>query len=167
VPTTMTADMEKAPTQTPNDVPAVPSHPQHHSLFHALTHHNTHPQIENLAYDAFLGRLGGNQRFASTPTPTPDGTVSQETPADSIRDATWRTILSTKDFRNTRLWKLAAIEGVGTGLQVYISGILALGILPTATETSIGAVFPVILASIVQIFMIALFVCKYFHLFYL
>jgi hypothetical protein len=156
--------MEKQPTQTPNDVPPLPlqNHQphQHTSIFHALTHHSTHPQIENLANDAFLGRLGGNQRFASSPTPAPDDTSSQQTPADSIRDATWRTILSTKDFRNVRLWKLACIEGVGIGLQVYISGLLALGVLPTATETSIGAVFPVILASIVQIFMIALFVCK-------
>ncbi|EXJ60360.1 hypothetical protein A1O7_04512 [Cladophialophora yegresii CBS 114405] len=109
---------------------------------------------DSVATDAFLGRLGGAQRFSlpSTSTTTPS------TPADALRDPPWSSILSFSDFRNPRLWKLALIEGVGTATQVFLSGVLGVAVLPTATETSVGAVFPVAIASIVQIFQISLFI---------
>ncbi|OCT52833.1 hypothetical protein CLCR_10497 [Cladophialophora carrionii] len=107
-----------------------------------------------VATDAFLGRLGGAQRFSlpSTSTATPS------TPADALRDPPWSSILSFSDFRKPRLWKLALIEGVGTATQIFLSGVLGVAVLPTATETSVGAVFPVAIASIVQVFLISLFI---------
>ncbi|ETI24807.1 hypothetical protein G647_04177 [Cladophialophora carrionii CBS 160.54] len=109
---------------------------------------------DSVATDAFLGRLGGAQRFSlpSTSTATPS------TPADALRDPPWSSILSFSDFRKPRLWKLALIEGVGTATQIFLSGVLGVAVLPTATETSVGAVFPVAIASIVQVFLISLFI---------
>ncbi|KAJ9603916.1 hypothetical protein H2200_011438 [Cladophialophora chaetospira] len=110
--------------------------------------------VDLIATDAFLGRLGGAQRFALSAS----STTTPSTPADARRDPPWSTILSLSDFRNKRIWKLALIEGIGTGVQVFLSGVLGVAILPTATETSIGAVFPVALAAIVQIFLVSLFI---------
>jgi glycerol uptake facilitator-like aquaporin len=109
---------------------------------------------DSVATDAFLGRLGGAQRFAlpSKSTATPS------TPADALRDPSWSSILSFSDFRKPRLWKLALVEGVGTAVQVFLSGVLGVAVLPTATETSVGPVFPVAVASIVQVFLISLFI---------
>jgi glycerol uptake facilitator-like aquaporin len=104
--------------------------------------------------DAFLGRLGGGQRFALSPT----ASVDSSTPADALRDPPWSKILSPSDFRKPWLWKLACIEGFGTAIQVFLSGILGVAVIPTATETSVGPVFPVALASVVQIFIISLFI---------
>jgi glycerol uptake facilitator-like aquaporin len=106
---------------------------------------------ETVATDAFLGRLGGAQRFA-TASATPS------TPADALRDPPWSSILSLSDFRNQQIWRLATIEAVGTGIQVFLSGVLAAAVLPTATETSVGAAFPVILVSVIQVFQISLFI---------
>ena len=50
------------------------------------------------------------------------------------------------------------MEGIGTAIQIYISGVLSIGVLPTISETSVGAVFPVILVSIYQIFLISIFI---------
>jgi glycerol uptake facilitator-like aquaporin len=50
------------------------------------------------------------------------------------------------------------IEAFGTAVQVFLSGVLGVAVLPTAAETSVGAVFPVIIASIVQVFVISLFI---------
>jgi glycerol uptake facilitator-like aquaporin len=111
-------------------------------------------QPEHITTDAFLGRLGGAQRFALTAP----SQARPNTPADALRDPPWSSILSLSDFRNRSLWKLAFIEGVGTGALVFLSGILGVAILPSATETSVGAVFPVALAAIVQVFVISLFI---------
>lgn len=43
-------------------------------------------------------------------------------------------------------------------LQTFISGLLAVGLVPTAIETSVGPVFTVSLAAVVNIFMITLFI---------
>jgi glycerol uptake facilitator-like aquaporin len=142
-------DMEKNNAVQPrrsNTEPA-PRSPQELST-------STPSPSDSVATDAFLGRLGGAQRFAlpSTSTATPS------TPADALRDPSWSSILSLSDFRKPRLWKLALVEGVGTAVQVFLSGVLGVAVLPTATETSVGPVFPVAVASIVQVFLISLFI---------
>ncbi|KIW68836.1 hypothetical protein PV04_04756 [Phialophora macrospora] len=115
---------------------------------------SSHFPPDSVATDAFLGRLGGAQRFSlpSTSTATPG------TPADALRDPPWSSILSFSDFRKPWLWKLALVEGVGTAVQIFLSGVLGVAILPTATATSVGAVFPVAVAAIVQVFLISLFI---------
>lgn len=119
---------------------------------HSRPHHII--PSESIDTGNFLGRLGGAQRFALPAT----AATTPSTPADALRDPSWASILSPADFWNIRLWKISLIEAVGAGVQVFLSGVLGVAVLPTATETSLGAVVPVGLASLVQIFMISLFV---------
>ena len=139
-------DMEKN-----NDVRLRRSHTPKHTQVQSAT---TALSSELIATDAFLGRLGGAQRYA-LPSTSP---TTPSTPADAVRDAPWSAILSPADFRNPIIWKLAFIEGIGTGIQVFLSGVLGVAVLPSATQTSVGALFTVAVVSIVQIFQIALFI---------
>lgn len=104
----------------------------------------------NINESHFAGRIGGNQLFTSA---SPD--LSHP---DEFADSSWSSLLDPRGFRQVYLWKMAIIEGVGTSLQVYISGLFAIGIFPSASETSVGAVFPVTYASIVQFLVISLFI---------
>ena len=112
-----------------------------------------HPH-EGINISQFAGRLGGGQRFVD------DGPLSTtgSRPADAFPDPPWRTLLSLKGFTEPGLWKLAAVEGVGSAFQTFLSGALGHALVPTGTETSVGAVFPVSLASVVQIFLISSFI---------
>ena len=47
---------------------------------------------------------------------------------------------------------------VGTLLQTFISGLLGVGLVPSVTETSVGALLPVNYAAITQIILIAVFI---------
>lgn len=127
-----------------------------HRASYALTHSQS---AEDVAENHFAGRLGAGQRYTyaeecSSTTLGP----SPSKPADAYRDPPWRYLLSPAPFRSPGLWKLAFIEGVGTCLQVYLSGLLGHALIPTATEVSIGPVLPVALASIGQVFLISLFI---------
>lgn len=117
---------------------------------HSLRRHLSLVPPTHVDERPFAGRIGGNQLFTST-------TADAHQP-DAIGDSTWSSLLSPRGFRQLFLWKMGVIEGVGTGLQVYVSGLFAVGILPTASETSVGAVFPVTYAAIVQLLTISLFI---------
>jgi len=112
------------------------------------------PQLTGVAAEPFAGRLGGGQNFTLSAT-TAGG--EQQHP-DAFRDASWRVLLSPTGFTDPHLYKLGFIEGVGTFLQTFISGLLGVGLVPTVTETSVGAVFPVAFAAVLQIFLISLFI---------
>ena len=105
----------------------------------------------NVHTQNFAGRLGGNQQFT-----VPDSKDSST--ADAVRNADWRNLLDPSDFKNLTIWKSAVIEGIATCLQTFLGGLLAVGLLPTARATSLGAVTPVAFAAVIQIFLIALFV---------
>jgi hypothetical protein len=109
---------------------------------------------KEIAEQAFAGRLGGGGTFTLSPTTAADEKKSP----DAFRETTWSALLSPSSFSSLFLWKLAFIEGVGTALQTFLSGVLGHGLVPTATETSIGPVFPVAMASLAQIFLISLFI---------
>lgn len=109
---------------------------------------------KEIAEQAFAGRLGGGGTFTLSPTTAADEKKSP----DAFRETTWSALLSPSSFSSLFLWKLAFIEGVGTALQTFLSGVLGHGLVPTVTETSIGAVFPVAMASLAQIFLISLFI---------
>lgn len=113
--------------------------------------------IEVVTEQPFAGRLGGGQRFTVSLASTSTDSTHIKLP-DATRDPSWSSLLSLAAFRDIRLWKLALIEAVGTGLQTYLSGLLGHGLAPTVSETAIGAVFPVALASLAQVFLISLFI---------
>lgn len=107
---------------------------------------------------AFAGRLGGGQRFTlASSSSSPSSSVEKESP-DAYRNASWRAILSVGSFADATIWKLAILEGVGTAVQTIMTAYLGVGLVPTASETGVGAVFPVAMATLGQVFVIALFV---------
>ena len=108
----------------------------------------------NLNMSAFAGRLGAGQRFTLAPTKV---SLEKETP-DAYRNASWQAILSMRSIVNPLLWKLAIIEGFGTALQTIMTAYLGVGLVPSATQTSVGPIFPVAMATLGQVFIIALFV---------
>jgi hypothetical protein len=113
--------------------------------------------IPRVQPQVFAGRLGGNQRFAvSSSDPGYSEIVAKE--PDAGRESSWKALLDLHGFYDLDLWRLATIEGIGTMLQTFISGLLAAGLVPTATETSVGPVFTVSLAVLVNIFLITLFI---------
>lgn len=119
--------------------------------------HPLPPSIPGVQPQVFAGRLGGNQRFAvSSSDPNYREIVAKE--PDAGRESSWKALLDLRGFYDPDLWRLATIEGIGTMLQTFISGLLAVGLVPTVTETSVGPVFPVSLAAIANIFVITLFI---------
>ena len=105
----------------------------------------------------FAGRLGGNQQFTvSSSDPGYHEIVAKE--PDAGRASSWKALLDLRGFYDPDLWRLATIEGIGTMLQTFISGLLGVGLVPTATETSVGPVFTVALAALTNVFLISLFI---------
>jgi hypothetical protein len=107
----------------------------------------------NLNSQPFAGRIGGNQLFALRQSEC----IGDE-PADARQDATWKQILDLRGFRDVGLWKNAFIEGFGLCLQVFIAGIIAAGVIPLVTATSVGPIIPVGIAAIIQFIIITLFI---------
>ncbi len=133
--------------QESGEPPDLPTIRRHHSL----------PSPSRVDSHPFAGRIGGNQIFTATTSDPSYDSIAKAVP-DAIGDAKWAAILDLRGFREPILWKTAVIEGVGTGLQVYISGLFAVGVIPSATETSVGPIFPVTFAAIVNFLLISLFI---------
>lgn len=112
------------------------------------------PSPSELNSTAFAGRLGGGQRYTLSSS---GASLPDESP-DAYRDASWSSILSMRSITRPILWKMAVVEGVATCIQTLLSAYLGVGLVPTATEVSVGPVFPVALASLAQIFLVSLFV---------
>ena len=112
------------------------------------------PDPATLNQQAFAGRLGGGQLYTFPPSTQH---LKNESP-DAYRDASWRAILSLESFKSKPIWKMAMIEGVGTCVQTALSAYFGIALVPSATETSVGPIFPVALASIGQVFLISLFI---------
>jgi hypothetical protein len=113
--------------------------------------------IPGVRPQSFAGRLGGNQHFAvSSSDPDYRDIVAKE--PDAGRESSWNAILDLRGFYNPDLWRLAAIEGIGTMLQTFISGLLGVGLTPTVKETSVGPVFTVTYAAVTNTFLITLFI---------
>jgi hypothetical protein len=101
----------------------------------------------------FAGRIGGNQEFI----------VSNEDALESkIPDAaasfTWYESFCLDAFADISLWKEAIIEGVGTLLQTWLSGLVAVGLAPLVQATSLGPVTPAAIGSLFTGLLIALFI---------
>ena len=157
------ADPEKGPAITnardkqlaENQNPASSQHDLRiHSYANIHPDAYTAPDPATLNQPAFAGRLGGGQVYT---LPSATTAVERETP-DAYRNATWSAILSMRSITHPTIWKLAIIEGVGTAVQTIMTAFLGVGLVPSATETSVGPIFPVAMATLGQIFIISLFV---------
>jgi hypothetical protein len=100
----------------------------------------------------FAGRIGGNQEFI----------LSADDASTTLPDAaaifSWHQSFYPHAFADIELWKEAFIEGVGTCLQTYLSGLASVGLGSLATATSLGPVAPAAFGSIVTGLLIALFI---------
>jgi len=67
-------------------------------------------------------------------------------------------MLDLRGFRDIRIWKNAFIEGFGVCLQQFVVGLAVLGIVPSGNETSVGPIFPLAIAFVVQFVTITLFI---------
>ncbi|KAF2398743.1 MIP transporter [Trichodelitschia bisporula] len=115
------------------------------------------PHSKTLNSNYYAGRIGGNQLYALSPSDANFGKVTLNTP-DATVTASWPELLDCRGFREIAVWKMGVLEGVGTCLQTFISGLLCTGLIPTVPKTSVGPVFPISLAAIAQIPLISLFI---------
>ena len=112
--------------------------------------------VPEIRSQTFAGRLGGNQQFiVSSSDPGYQELVAKK--PDAGRESSWRALLDLRGFSDPDLYRLAVIEGIGTMLQTFLSGLLGVGLTPSVTETSVGAIFPVTYAGIIQIILITVF----------
>lgn len=101
----------------------------------------------------FAGRIGGNQEFT---VPAEDASLTLLPDAAAIFSL--HQSLSPRAFADIELWKESFIEGVGTCLQTYLSGLAAVGLSPLLTATNLGPVAPAAFGAIVTGTLIALFI---------
>lgn len=105
----------------------------------------------------FVGRIGGNQEFTISPSDSSNRELIAKVP-DAAATFSWKQSLRLDAFSDIDLWKEATIEGIGTCLQIYLAGLYAIGLVPVASESSIGAVTPAAFGAIANSFLISLFI---------
>ncbi|KAF1970211.1 aquaporin-like protein [Bimuria novae-zelandiae CBS 107.79] len=111
----------------------------------------------SIALRPFAGRIGGNQEFTISPDDTNFSSVVAKTP-DAAPIFTWTESFGLHAFSSPDLWKEATLEGVGTCLQVYLSGLFSIGLSPRGTQPGNGQVTATVIASLANALLIALFI---------
>ncbi|OCL01642.1 MIP transporter [Glonium stellatum] len=122
-----------------------------------MPHHSHERHDPSFVSRPFAGRIGGNQQFTISPEDTQYEKISAKIP-DAAANLHWKSSLDLRGFRDVELWKQATIEGVGTSLQIYISGLYSLGLFSALNETSLGPIVPAALGSMTNVILIALFI---------
>lgn len=117
-------------------------------------HHNHGPSV---ASRPFAGRIGGNQEFTLNPSDASFDSTVKRVP-DAGTTFTWKQSFSVHAFTDLELWKESICEGVGTCLQIYLSGLYAIGLGDSTTHTSLGPVTPAAFGAIANTFLITLFI---------
>jgi hypothetical protein len=62
-----------------------------------------------------------------------------------------------KPFAHRRLWEMALLEGIGTGLLVWSSALLGRTLVPLAAVFASGPLWIICVAAVIQFFSITLF----------
>ena len=118
----------------------------------------THPARQaSLSSRPFIGRIGGNQLYAVSPDDPSYEKITEKAP-DATPNITWRASLALDGFRDLDLWREAAIEGIGTCLFIYLSGLISLGLAPAVTATSLGPIVPAMIGSVTTLILLPLFI---------
>lgn len=126
------------------------AHPHNHEMHHRKQSRDGGPVI---ASRPFAGRIGGNQEF----TVSADDASFIKIP-DAASSFTWHQSFYLSAFADIELWKESIIEGVGTCLQVWLSGMVSVGLSPLVASTNLGPVAPAAFGAIFTGTMIALFI---------
>jgi hypothetical protein len=100
----------------------------------------------------FAGRLGGNQEFASN-----ESDVLEQTP-DAAPLYSWEAVFDLRPFKNRYLWSSALMEGVGTSLVVWLSGVLNIGLVKFGVNTALGPIAPAIFGALSNLIAVPLFI---------
>ena len=125
--------------------------PQNHER-HRKKRGKSHAGL-TVASRPFAGRIGGNQEF----TVSADDASFTRIP-DAAPSFSWAQSFYPSAFTDVELWKESIIEGVGTCLQVYLSGLVSVGLGPLVLATGLGPVAPAAFGSIFTGTLIALFI---------
>ncbi|KAF2016459.1 aquaporin-like protein [Aaosphaeria arxii CBS 175.79] len=83
----------------------------------------------------FVGRIGGNQEFTLPRNDSHYSTIAEKVP-DVSGTFTWRDSFRLIAFADGELWKEATLEGVGTCLQIFLSGLFSIGLGPGSSFAS-------------------------------
>jgi hypothetical protein len=128
------------------------SPPSSISRRHPYEHHSHSPAI---ASRPFAGRIGGNQEFTVSPSDAGYSSIVAKNP-DASPIFTWRTSFAFSAFASTDLWKEASVEGVGTCVQIFISGMFAVGL--AQNPSTAGTVAGVVIGSLGNVLLIGLWI---------
>lgn len=118
--------------------------------------HRKHSQRHDhptLSSRPFAGRIGGNQEFVLS---ADDASFTSMPDAAAI--FSWHQSFYPRAFADVELWKESFIEGVGTCLQTYLSGLASVGLGSLVQATSLGPIAPAAFGSIVTGILISLFI---------
>src|SRR5262245_51897017 len=77
----------------------------------------------------FVGRLGGNQAFTLL-TDDPDYDAKLKHTPDAAPLFSWREAFDLETFRDVDLWQQAILEGWGTSMLVWITGLVGMALEP-------------------------------------
>ncbi|PSN67864.1 aquaporin-like protein, partial [Corynespora cassiicola Philippines] len=117
----------------------------------------SHGRTPPVASRPFAGRIGGNQEFTLSPSDASFVSIISKVP-DAAASFSWAQSFSLRGFADVELWKESTIEGVGSCLQIYLSGLIAVGLGPAGTATSLGPITPAIFGAITNFLLISLFI---------
>ncbi|KAF2502884.1 aquaporin-like protein [Lophium mytilinum] len=113
--------------------------------------------LHNTVSRPFAGRIGGNQQFTVSRDDSQFESITRKAP-DAATYFSWHASIDPRGFSDLELWKEATIEGVGTGLQIFLSGLFSLGLSSAITETSLGPLLPATIGAIANTVLISLFI---------
>lgn len=80
----------------------------------------------------FVGRLGGNRAF-SLDVADPNYDRALRSAHGAGPPLTWKGTLDPREFLDGELWKQAILEGWGTSLLVWLTGVTAYSLVPTVS----------------------------------
>lgn len=124
---------------------------------HHSSDDNEPHRTASLVSRPFAGRIGGNQQFIVSPGDPSFQSIVDVQP-DAAAKFSWKQSFNLRPFSDVELWKQATIEGVGTSLLIYQSGLFSLGLFPALTETSLGPITPATFGAILNALSLTLFI---------
>lgn len=128
-----------------------------HSLHGLRRRKRGDDHLPPVASRPFAGRIGGNQEFTLSPDDSSFRSVVAKAP-DAAATFSWVQSLNLHGFYDIELWKESFVEGIGTCLQIYLTGLYAIGLGPAVTQTPLGPIVPAAVGSFMNFLLITLFI---------
>jgi len=105
-------------------------------------------QPEQVVPNPLVGHSGRNRAFTFDVT-EPNYDNPRSTPGAGS-PLTWKEIFDLREFLDAEMWKQAILEGWGTSLLVWLTGLAGYSLVPTVSDFASGALFPALLGSLVN-----------------